>query len=281
MSLPLEESYEFCRRVARERARNFYYSFVVLPEPQRNAMCAVYAFMRRADDLSDEPGATRESLEAWRRGLDRALAGSLDNDPIWPALADAIARYRIPQNCFYQMIEGVGSDMEPRRIRSFDELYRYCYQVASVAGIAVIHILGFESPEAPLLAERCGIAFQLTNILRDIREDAGLGRTYLPEEDLERFDVDAVDLGRGLETDHALRLLEFEIARARSYYRESEPLLGLVHASGRPMLWAIVEIYRRLLDRIERDPMAVLRGRVRLPAIEKSWIVLRAMARRR
>ena len=93
--------------------------------------------------------------------------------------------------------------------------------------------------------------------------------------------MDAVDLGRGLETDHALRLLEFEIARARSYYRESEPLLGLVHASGRPMLWAIVEIYRRLLDRIERDPMAVLRGRVRLPAIEKSWIVLRAMARRR
>ena len=276
MSVQLEESYEFCVGVARERARNFYYSFALLSRPQRRAMCAVYAFMRRCDDLSDDPGASRARLEEWRRELDRALAGGPGPDPIWPALCDAIRQYKIPHRYFHEIIDGVASDLEPRTFRTFDDLYRYCYLVASVVGMTVVHILGFDSLDALALAEKCGIAFQLTNILRDIREDAALGRTYLPAEDLDQFEVDAIDLARGLPTDHARRLLRFEVERARRYYRDSAPLLDMVHPSGRKMLWAIIEIYRRLLDKIDRAGLDALRRRVRLSAVEKCWIVLRA-----
>lgn len=276
MSAALEESYVYCIRVARERARNFYYSFVLLSKPQRRAMCAVYAFMRRSDDLSDEPGASLGGLEAWRRELDHALAGDPGPDPVWPALCDTIRQYKIPHRYLHEMIDGVASDLEPRTLRTFEDLYRYCYLVASVVGMTVVHILGFDSPDALVLAEKCGIAFQLTNILRDIREDAALGRTYLPAEDLDQFEVDAIDLARGLPTDHARRLLRFEVERARRYYRDSAPLLDMVHPSGRKMLWAIIEIYRRLLDKIDRAGLDALRRRVRLSAVEKCWIILRA-----
>ncbi len=185
--MTLDESYAFCRAVARRRARNFYYSFVLLSREQRNAMCAVYAFMRYCDDLSDEPGAGREPLDRWKAALTDALAGKFDAYPAWPAFHDTVARYAIPPRYFYEMIEGVSSDLVPRSIATFDELYRYCYQVASVVGLSIIHIFGFESPAALPLAEKCGVAFQLTNILRDIREDAGRGRCYLPAEDLTAF----------------------------------------------------------------------------------------------
>src|SRR5205807_5153952 len=208
----LEESFEYCRQVARRRAKNFYYSFVLLKRGQRDAMCAIYAFMRYCDDLSDEPGASRAAIERWRVALDRALAGRWDDHPVWPGFTHTVQFYRIPHEYFHQMIDGVASDLEPRKVATFDELYRYCYQVASVVGLTTIHIFGFRSEQAKPLAEKCGIAFQLTNILRDIKEDAGLGRIYIPAEDLAKFGVTEKQFAAG---ESVTELLRFEAARAR------------------------------------------------------------------
>lgn len=276
----LAESYAFCRSVARARAKNFYYSFVLLPREQRNAMCAIYAFMRYCDDLSDEPGASREPLERWRCALVDALAGKFDAYPAWPAFFDTVKRYRIPHEYFFQVIEGVKTDLEPRRLATFDELYRYCYQVASAVGLTIIHVFGFDSPAALPLAEKCGVAFQLTNILRDIGEDAARGRIYLPAEDLERFGVSAVELAAGRRTDAIARLMQFQAARARAYYDESRPLIDLVHKRSQPGLRALITIYSRLLERIEESNFDVFSRRVSLSAVEKCWIVLHAWASR-
>jgi phytoene synthase len=170
------------------------------------------------------------------------------------------------------MIQGVSSDLEPRRIETFDELYRYCYQVASVVGLTIIHIFGFESPDALKLAERCGIAFQLTNILRDVREDSENNRVYIPAADIRKFDADLAK-----RDDCFLRLMRFEAERARGYYDESRPLIGLVSVLSRPSLWALIEIYRRLLDRIEQSGFDVLARRIRVPTWEKLAILARAM----
>lgn len=274
--ISVAESQGHCRAVAKSRAKNFYYSFVLLPPEKKNAMCAMYAFMRFCDDLSDEPGATRSAMDRWRDALTEALAGRPDASAVWPAFLDAVTRYRIPHQYFYDMIEGVASDLEPKPIQTFAELYRYCYRVASVVGLTTIHIFGFDSPEAPILAEKCGIAFQLTNILRDIREDAGLGRTYLPQEDLARFGVSLEDLKSSRRSDAFDRLMEFEIARARSYYEESAPLTAMICADSRKALCALIAIYRSLLERIAESPSDVLIRRISLPAAEKVWIVLRS-----
>jgi phytoene synthase len=276
----IDRSYEYCRRVARRRAKNFYYSFVLLSPPQRKAMCAVYAFMRQADDLSDEPGATRESIESWGAAMEAALDGRVDGHPLWPAFRHTVSRFGIPREYFREMIAGVLSDLEPRRVEVFDELYRYCYQVASVVGLTAVHIFGFDTPSALPLAEKCGVAFQLTNILRDVAEDAARGRVYLPAEDLRRFGVTERDLVAGKLTGPFIELMRFETARARAYYEESRPLLDLVHPRSRPSLWALVAIYSRLLERIESSGYDVLTRRVRLPAAEKCWIVARALAGR-
>ncbi|HVX65255.1 MAG TPA: phytoene/squalene synthase family protein, partial [Bryobacteraceae bacterium] len=275
----LEASYEHCRTVARTRARNFYYSFVLLPRAQRNAICAIYAFMRQCDDLSDDPAGAvppRVAIEAWRSETDEAFEGRFGASAIWPAFHDTVTRYGIPRQYFHDMIEGMLSDLEPRRIATFDELYRYCYQVASVVGLTVIHIFGFRGPEALPLAEKCGVAFQLTNILRDVREDAGLKRIYLPAEDLERFRVDPRDLLEGKRTDEFVALMEFEAQRARAYYKESAPLIDLVDQHSRSSLWALIQIYSRLLARIEKTNYDVLTHRVELSAREKLGIILKA-----
>jgi phytoene synthase len=280
MSALLERSYAYCRAVAKKRARNFYYSFILLPPEKKNAMCAIYAFMRYCDDLSDEPGASRMAMNRWREALSNALGGRPDDNPAWPAFLDSVARYEIPHEYFYEMIEGVASDLEPRTIATFEELYRYCYRVASVVGLTTIHIFGFASPEAKEaaipLAEKCGIAFQLTNILRDVREDAGLDRVYLPAEDLDRFGVSAEDLRKGRRTEQFGQLMEFETDRARRYYRESAPLLGLIQAESRASLWAMIAIYSSLLDHVAQSQYDVLIRRISLSSAEKTWIVLRA-----
>jgi phytoene synthase len=260
----VEQSYAYCRRVARGQARNFYYSFVLLSKPQRDAMCAVYAFMRYCDDLSDGPGgASVEAMEQWRAELDRALAGDYGEHPCWPALDDTVRRYAIPRVYFHEMIDGVSSDLQPRDVQTFDELYRYCYQVASVVGLTITHIFGFDSPHALKLAEKCGIAFQLTNIIRDVKEDREKGRCYIPREDRDRYP----DLRE---------LLAFEASRAHAYYAESAPLVGMVHAESRASLWALIEIYRRLLQRIEESGYDVMRRRIRLSTAEKLSIVAQA-----
>jgi 15-cis-phytoene synthase len=273
----LEESFAHCRAVAKTRAKNFYYSFILLPEEKKNAMCAMYAFMRYCDDLSDEPGANRSAIDRWRQALNEALAGRPDSNPTWPAFLDTVDRYTIPREYFHEMIEGVASDLETRHIETFDELYQYCYRVASVVGLTTIHIFGFTSPDALLLAEKCGIAFQLTNILRDVREDAALGRVYLPAEDLARFGVTFDDLKNANRSERFGRLMGFEMERARDFYRQSAPLVGMVQPDSHRSLWALIAIYSRLLEHIAASPYDVLRRRISLSAGEKLWIVLRAV----
>ena len=265
----LEASYAFCQRIARTRARNFYYSFLLLAREQKLAMCAIYAFMRYCDDISEGQGASGQAIDQWRRDLDAALTGSYAANPLWPAFHDTVRRYGIPQNYFYEMIEGVSSDLEPRRIQTFDELYRYCYQVASVVGLTIIHIFGFDSPQALDLAEKCGIAFQLTNILRDVREDRENQRIYLPADEIARFHADLSRYDANF-----VQLMAFEAARARDYYDQSRPLIGMVHARSRKSLEALIEIYSRLLTRLERSRFDVLRRRIRVPTWEKISILL-------
>jgi len=275
--IAVEQSYDYCRRVARTRAKNFYYSFLLLSAQQRKAMCAIYAFMRYCDDLSDEPGATRAAVERWRGELEDALEGRFSGHPVWPAFHHTVRRFGIPHDYFRTMIDGVVSDLEPRCFETFDQLERYCYQVASVVGLTTIHIFGFDTPTALPLAEKCGLAFQLTNILRDIREDAERGRIYLPAEDLRRFGVTEEDLRAGNRSPAFLRLMRYQAARARACYEESRPLLDLIHPRSRRSLWALIAIYSRLLERIESTGYDVFSRRVRLSVLEKSWIVVRAL----
>lgn len=273
----IEESYRHCERIARARAKNFYYSFLLLPKHKRLAMCAVYAFMRRCDDLSDEDGASVDGLTAWRIELDHALAGKSVSDPLWPAFVDTARRFRIPSKYFHEMIDGVSSDFERKQFETFSALYGYCYLVASVVGLTIIHIFEFEDQRALELAEKCGIAFQLTNILRDVKEDHDNGRVYLPQEDLRRFGVQTFDA----QSSAVRSLLRFEVDRARAYYRESGPLVAMVHADSRAALWALIEIYRRLLDRIDAAGTEVLTTRIRLSTFEKLGILAQATLQKR
>ena len=280
MTIP--ESYRYCERIARTRAKNFYYSFILLTPAQRHAMCAVYAYMRYCDDLSDDEGNIDRagSIAVWRADLVRALAGlDVPDHPLWPAFRDTVDRFKIPHQYFFDMIDGVSSDLEPRRLQTFAELYDYCYKVASVVGLTIIHIFGFESPETLVLAEKCGIAFQLTNIIRDVKEDVGLNRVYLPAEDLRRFNVPESDLAADAPSLAFTELMRFEGARARGYYNQSRPLLGLVNKKSRSSLWALIEIYSRLLDRIEEAKYDVLSQRVGLSTVEKTGILLKGFLR--
>ncbi len=283
MRSSVEESFEHCRRVARSRAKNFYYSFLLLPREQKDAMCAIYAFMRYCDDISDGDAPSLESrqqsLDSWRVKLADALAGRFGDDPVLPAFAKTIDRYSIPNEYFTELVDGMQTDLEPTVYRTFDELYRYCYQAASVVGLTTVHVFGFDSPAALQLAEKCGVAFQLTNIMRDISEDAGLGRVYLPEEDLERFGLTRREILEKTVTpadERFRRLMEFQWARAESYYQEAAPLLSMVKRPSRPALWAMVAIYHGILLRIRGARYNVLDHRVRLSDWEKTWIVVRA-----
>ena len=286
----LQDSYHFCRVLARREARNFYYAFLLLPRSRHLSMCALYAFMRHTDDLADEPGTPEEktrALEAWRRALDTALSGdrsfAIATWPGLPALADTVARYSIPAKLLHEVIEGVSMDIQPRGFSTFDELADYCYHVASVVGLSCLHIWGYRSGggKAERLAEHCGIALQLTNILRDVRDDARNGRIYLPREDLARFGVEPEDLAAdGRPSDRVRELLAFEGRRAYDYYEEARPLVPLVDPVGRPVLRTIVGIYRALLDEIARRDYNVLDDRISLPSWRKLAIALRAMAGR-
>jgi phytoene synthase len=235
--------------------------------------------MRYCDDLSDAENISDRApaIARWRQDLEAALSGQAPDNPLWPAFTDTVERYRIPRQYFFDMIDGVSSDLEPRRIRSFEELHDYCYHVASVVGMTVLHIFGFDSPDALKLAEKCGVAFQLTNILRDVREDAEKDRVYLPEEDLARFGV-AVEELRGAQVSGKLReLLAFEGQRARSYYRDSAPLVDMVRPRSRASLRALIGIYSCLLDRINASQYEVLARRIRVPTWEKIWILVRSL----
>ena len=284
MTVSLEDSLAFCRRITRQRARNFYYSFVLLRRAEHDALCAIYAFMRHCDDLSDDtsdPAQARASIERWRAGLEAALDGRAPEHPLWPAFCWVVRKYKIPHAYFREMIDGVASDLDPRAFGSFQELYHYCYRVASVAGLSVVHILGFESPRALELAEKCGVAFQLTNILRDVTEDAARGRVYFPAEDLARFGLTRATLIEGGAGGDFHGLMRFEASRAATYYHDSSEIVSLVARRNRRALWALIEIYRRLLKKIERSGFDVRGRRIALSAWEKALIVARAAFLRR
>jgi phytoene synthase len=282
MSQALRQSYDYCERLSRRAAGNFYPAFRVLPGPQRLAMCALYAFLRIADDLSDEPGepdAKRRALSAWRAGLDAALRGQ-PSHPVHPALHDTVTRHAIPRAYLDAALDGVEMDLAPVAYPTFAELRLYCYRVASVVGLACIHIWGFAGDEAKVHAESAGIAFQLTNILRDLGEDAGRGRVYLPAEDLERFGYEAERLGRGERDERFRALMRFEVERARGYYERAWPLVPLLRPAGRAVFLMMARTYRGLLDVIERRDYDVFSRRVRLSAWRKLWLAARALPAR-
>lgn len=272
-------SYEYCAGIARREARNFHQAFRLLPRDRGLAMCALYAFMRRTDDLADEPGGAPSktaALEHWRESLDSALDGHSSSWPGFPALADTVRRRGIPREHLHAVITGVSMDVCPREYADFRELAYYCYHVASVVGLCCIHIWGYESDggRAERLAEGCGIALQLTNILRDVREDARNGRVYLPRDDMSRFGVVPGDLDADRTKPGVKELLAFEAHRAYRYYDQVHELVPLVGPVGRPVLLTITGIYRALLDAIAARDFEVLSARVTVPGWRKAAIAL-------
>ncbi|AMV37592.1 phytoene/squalene synthase family protein [Planctomyces sp. SH-PL62] len=281
----LAESYRVCGEIARREARNFYHAFRLLPADRRRAMCALYAFMRHTDDLADDdrPGVDKPlALIEWRRDLDQALDGRPSSWPGLLALADTVRTAAIPPALLHEVIDGVEMDLSPRRFDEFEELADYCRHVASAVGLCCIHIWGYESDggRAEALADRCGLALQLTNILRDVREDAENGRVYFPRRDLERFGVEDSDL-LAAKTGPALRrLLEEYAVRAYACYDEAAGLVPLVAPVGRPVLLTIIGIYRALLDEIVRRDYDVLSGRASVPTWRKVVVALRSLPSR-
>ena len=275
----IANSYRECRRIARASGSNFYYAFFMLPQEKRDALCALYAFMRIVDDVSDTLGIAANKplgLARWRAALDAAAAGDVEAHPILPAFADTIAKFHIPPRYFHDLISGAEMDLTVAEYPTFDRLREYCYRVAGTVGLTCLHVFGFDNPHAPDLAEKLGIAFQLTNILRDVQSDYEMGRVYLPLEDLARFGVRPEALPSRQVTVEMRNLLEFEAARAWSFYHEGVELIPLVHADARAALWALARIYSSLLRRIEARGYDVFSERVRLSTPEKTGILLRA-----
>jgi 15-cis-phytoene synthase len=283
MEPELLTSYRSAEAVARNRARNFYYSFMVMPSEKRRAFCAVYAFMRYCDDISDGDAgleSKKEMLGKWRKKLDDVFSGRPCEDSILPAFRDTVNRFSIPAQYFHWIIDGAEMDLSASRYETFDDLYRYCFNVASAVGLVCLQIFGFADDRAKTYAEQCGIAFQLTNILRDIKEDSQMGRIYLPIEDLRKFDYTPEELQQGVMDERYRNLMDFEAARARDYYACARKLLPLVETGSRPALWAMIEIYERILNRIVQGRFDVFHNSIHLPKSEKLSIAVKAFAMR-
>src|SRR5580693_2192670 len=271
-------SYSECNRIARAARSSFYLAFFGLPKEKRNALCALYAFMRLVDDVSDEPGdleSKRQALARWRSMLDQAIGGHTDGRAVLPALADTIERFQIPTRYFHDLILGAEMDLTVSTYATFDRLSEYCYRVAGTVGLTCLHVFGFSDPKAPDLAERLGLAFQLTNIIRDVSSDLEMDRVYLPQEDLERFGIRAEEL-HGPVTPRLQELLAFEAERAWQMYQEGAPLISRVNADSRATLWALVRTYSSLLARIEEREFEVFTARISLSSAEKIQYLLTA-----
>jgi phytoene synthase len=294
----LDQSYAICKGIAKREAKNFYYAFVALPAERRNAICAIYAFMRKADDLSDDESIPREqrrcNLDAWLAAWHAANATGETGDPVFVAVRDATRRFKVPLSLLDELVAGTTMDLRaassdvPDTYATFEDLYRYCYLVASVVGLVCIRIFGYTDPRAEKLAEETGVAFQLTNILRDVAEDAARSRVYLPLEDLAAHNISVESLLRhkaGAEATSGERVLFAEIARrAEQYYESADLLLPLIDRESRPALWVLVSIYHALLKRIERADYDVFSRRASVPLVQKlailSWGLVRvALAR--
>jgi phytoene synthase len=290
----LAVAYSVCSSITRAAAKNFYYAFLVLPKPKRQALCAVYAFMRKCDDIADDvnlpPREKEQKLDVWLDAFHRTLSGQPTDDPVLLALTDAQRNFNIQIGWLDQLAYGTAMDVregEPSeaptsgpnvQYRTFEDLRLYCYRVASVVGLVCIRIFGYRDPTAEPLAERCGLAFQLTNIIRDVKEDAAMGRVYLPEEDLVKFGLSAGELTSASEPSQSLAvrfapLLAMEADRAREYYRSGEDLIPYIDEDSQPALWVLVTIYRRLLEKIAANQYDVFSGKIRLSTKEKLTIL--------
>ncbi len=289
----LRQSYAHCRQVARRRARNFYYGLILTPQPQRSALYAIYGFMRACDDLADEPTAPGdqthrlEQIQAFRDRMQEALRSRRvpTDDPkhaaMWPAFLDVMQRYPIDVQCLHAMLDGQCADLRGERYATFEDTYDYCYKVAATVGQVCLSVWGYRGGGATLkLAAYRGVALQLTNILRDLSEDARRDRIYLPQEDFERFGFDPDRLSTATADESFDRLMLFQIERARSYYLKAVDLETFVEPACRATCWAMMRIYRRLMDKIARNPRRVLGERVRLSAPSKAWIAVTAARRR-
>jgi len=294
--LDVAASYDECHRIAREAQSSFYPAFFLLPKPKRDGIVALYAFMRLIDDVSDEGAdlaAKQRGLAKWRAALDQAITGQeqvIDGSAamaspfatlraaaqVLPALVDAMERYKMPSRYLHDLISGAEMDLTIQSYSSFDRLREYCYRVAGTVGLTCTHIFGFRSPLALELAEKLGLAFQLTNIIRDVHEDYAAGRVYVPGEDLEHFGVAKEDFGRNEATLGVRELLRFEADRAWNLYQDGAKLLGLIEEDSRGTLWLLVHTYSALLARIEAVEFAVFGPRVRLSKAEKLKLIAKA-----
>ena len=289
----LDQAYAVCRAIARREAKNFYYAFIALPAPRRNAICAIYAFMRQADDLADDESIPRDErrtrLDRWLAAWHAACEFGHSSDPVFTAVLDATRRFSIPLGLLDELVAGTAMDLKPATAQApdtyptFADLYRYCYLVASVVGLVCIRIFGYKDPRAEKLAEETGIAFQLTNILRDVAEDAARNRVYLPLEDLagHNLTLDAL-LHRppgAPPTADERGLLAAMAKRAEDFYGSARKLLPLIDRESRPALWVLVSIYHELLKRIRRADYDVFTRRASVPLSRKLAILAIGLTR--
>jgi len=247
-------------------------------------MCVLYAFMRRTDDLSDDPtlDVTARSvlLEQWQSSLAAALRGEDISCSILPAMADVAIRRQLPHEYLHEAIRGVQGDLVSRTFETFPELEHYCYQVAGVVGLSCLSIWGYEGEEPRELATACGTAFQLTNILRDLKEDAGNGRIYLPQQELREFSYTPADLLAGNQGDAFRELMQFQVQRAWSYYDQALPLRHRLSPDGKRIFVGLFNLYSSLLKQIERANYDVYSRRIRVPFWTKANIALNCLLRR-
>ncbi len=279
----LDQAYDRCEAITAAQARNFAWGIKLLPAPKRRAMSALYAVARRIDDVGDEPGeapAKLEALAGLRKQID-AIAhdpGAAGDDPVLVALADAARRYPIPMGALAELIDGCEMDVQGTTYATFEDLVGYCRRVAGTVGRLSLSVYGCDDPAtAEPLADALGVALQITNILRDILEDRDdIGRVYLPAADRARFGVPDDLAG---DTDDLMALIAFETGRAEEWYALGLGLLPMLDRRSRACTAAMAGIYHRLLDRMRRDPAAVLRGRLSLPAWEKATVAARALTK--
>ncbi|HUG89777.1 MAG TPA: phytoene/squalene synthase family protein [Planctomycetaceae bacterium] len=285
MPVSLDESVAYARALTRRTAGNFYFSFLTLPAAMLRDMCVLYAFMRLSDDLGDDesvPVAERaERIDRWQASLQQALDGGPCAHQVFPALVELVERRQIPPQYLFDVLAGVRTDLDPAGIETFEDLEKYCYLVAGAVGLCCIHVWGCRDERAVPLAIDCGTGFQLTNILRDLGDDAAQGRVYLPREDLERFGYTAADLRAGVRDRRFEDLMRFEVGRAREFYARARGLLAYLEPPGRAAAAAMLGIYGGLLDKIERRGYDVFSRRISLSRGRKLWIALGAMLRHR
>jgi len=268
---------QYCQDKAAKSGSSFYYSFMFLPPPQRQAITALYAFCREVDDVVDEcsdPTLAQTKLAWWRNEIDNLFKGN-PNHPVTQALQTAIERYNLPQEHFLEIIDGMEMDLSQFSYASFKDLSLYCYRVASVVGLMAAEIFGFEDRQTLKYAHNLGIAFQLTNILRDVAEDSQRGRIYIPLDELERFGVTTDDILNFRDSDNVRKLMAFQAQRAHEYYDKAFSLLPEVDRYRQRTGIIMAAIYQATLQEIEADGLNVLTQRISLTPLRKLWIAWR------